>query len=85
VGFHRFFADTSTELFKRIIDVKYDFDDPAWDDVSEAPKEIIRKLLVKDPSQRMTASQLADHPWVKGIGVAERQLTNAGPNMRNIK
>jgi len=84
-GFPPFFADTSTELFKRIIDVKYDFDDPAWDDVSEAPKEIIRKLLVKDPSQRMTASQLAEHPWVKGIGVAERQLTNAGPNMRNIK
>jgi serine/threonine protein kinase len=72
-------------LFKRIIDVKYDFDDPAWDDVSEAPKEIIRKLLVKDPAQRLTASQLAEHPWVKGISVTERHLTNAGTNMNKNK
>jgi len=82
-GFPPFFADTSTELFKKIIDVKYDFDDPAWDDVSEAPKEIIRKLLIKDPKQRLTANQLADHPWVKGIGVGEKQLNMS--NMKNIK
>jgi len=61
-------------LFKKIIDVKYDFDDPAWDDVSEAPKDIIRHLLVKEPSARLTAQQLKDHPWVKGIGVNDKQL-----------
>lgn len=73
-GFPPFFADTSTELFKKIIDVKYDFEDPAWDDVSEAPKNIIRNLLVKNPADRLTAKQLMDHPWVKGIGVGEKQL-----------
>jgi serine/threonine protein kinase len=85
-GFPPFFADTSTELFKKIIEVKYDFDDPAWDDVSEAPKEIIRKLLVKDPKERITAHDLAEHPWVKGIGVAEKQL-GAGTKMKtsNLK
>jgi len=85
-GFPPFFADTSTELFKKIIDVKYDFDDPAWEEVSEEPKEIIKKLLVKDPSQRLTARQLSEHPWVKGINVAEKQL-QASNKMRtsNLK
>jgi len=85
-GFPPFFADTSTELFKKIIDVKYDFDDPAWDDVSDAPKDIIRRLLVKEPSERLTAKQLLDHPWVKGIGVGEKQL-DAGSKMKasNLK
>jgi len=85
-GFPPFFADTSTELFKKIIDVKYDFDDPAWDDVSDAPKDIIRHLLVKEPSERITAKQLLDHPWVKGIGVGEKQL-DAGSKMKasNLK
>lgn len=73
-GFPPFFAETSTELFKKIIDVKYDFDDPAWEDVSEEPKEIIRNLLVKEPAKRLTAKQLAQHPWVMGVGVGDRQL-----------
>jgi len=66
--------------------VKYDFDDPAWEEVSEEPKEIIKKLLVKDPSQRLTARQLSEHPWVKGINVAEKQL-QASNKMRtsNLK
>jgi serine/threonine protein kinase len=48
------------------MDVKYDFDDSVWDDISDSAKDLIRNLLVKDPSKRYTASQCLDHAWVKG-------------------
>jgi len=85
-GYPPFFGPNSTELFKRIIEVKYDFDDPAWEDISDAPKEIIRRLLVKEPSSRMTAREVSEHPWVKGIGVGDKQL-GAGAKMKtnNVK
>lgn len=71
-GYPPFFGDTSSELFKKIIDCNYDFDDPAWDNVSEAPKNLIRQLLVKDPSKRLTAKQMYDHDWVQGKGIPEK-------------
>jgi serine/threonine protein kinase len=48
------------------MDVKYDFDDSVWDDISDSAKDLIRNLLVKDPSKRYTASQCLDHAWVRG-------------------
>eukprot|EP01102_Stenamoeba_stenopodia_P014000 TRINITY_DN4611_c0_g1_i2.p1 TRINITY_DN4611_c0_g1~~TRINITY_DN4611_c0_g1_i2.p1 ORF type:complete len:339 (-),score=95.45 TRINITY_DN4611_c0_g1_i2:253-1269(-) len=71
-GYPPFFGDTSSELFKKIIDCNYDFDDPAWDNVSEPPKNLIRQLLVKDPSKRLTAKQMYDHDWVQGKGLPEK-------------
>jgi len=40
------------------MDVKYDFDDPVWDEISESAKDLIRSLLVKDPAKRFTADQV---------------------------
>jgi hypothetical protein len=34
-GYPPFYADNAPALFKKIMDVKYDFDDSSWDDVSE--------------------------------------------------
>jgi len=65
-GYPPFYADTASALYRRIMDAKYDFDDPSWDDVSESAKDLIRSLLVKDPTTRLTASQCLSHPWVLG-------------------
>lgn len=73
-GFPPFYADTPPELFKKIMEVKYDFDDPAWDDVSAAAKNVIRNLLVKDPAKRWTAKQCLADSWVQGRTVGTKQL-----------
>jgi len=65
-GYPPFYADNAPALFKKIMDVQYDFDDPSWDDVSEDAKNLIKALLVKEPKSRLTAPQVLDHPWVKG-------------------
>ncbi|POM73202.1 Cleavage induced protein kinase [Phytophthora palmivora] len=40
------------------------FDFSAWDNVSPDAKDLISKLLVKDPAQRLTADQMLQHPWM---------------------
>jgi len=65
-GYPPFYADSAPALFKKIMDVKYDFDDSVWDDISDTAKDLIRNLLVKDPAKRFTAQQCLSHAWITG-------------------
>lgn len=40
------------------------FDVPAWQSVSADAKDLIVKLLHKDPAMRLTADQVLQHPWI---------------------
>ena len=73
-GYPPFYADNAPALFKKIMDVKYDFDDPSWDDVSEEAKHLIRHLLVKNTEERYTAEQCRNHPWVLGENASDKPL-----------
>lgn len=79
-GYPPFYADNAPALFKMIMDVKYDFDDPSWDEVSDSAKNLIRNLLVKDPKKRFTAAQCLDDPWVKGTSLPNKVL-----QLQNLK
>jgi len=74
-GYPPFYADNAPALFKKIMDVKYDFDDASWDEVSEEAKNLIRHLLVKDPKERYTAKQCLEDPWVQGVNVSDKMLS----------
>jgi len=65
-GYPPFFADNDPELFKKIMEVDYNFDGEEWESVSDLAKDLITKLLTKDPAVRMTAAQMKEHEWVKG-------------------
>jgi len=65
-GYPPFYADSAPALFKKIMDVKYDFDDSVWDDISDTAKDLIRNLLVKDPNKRYNARQCLEHAWITG-------------------
>eukprot|EP01098_Paradermamoeba_levis_P003709 TRINITY_DN1659_c0_g1_i2.p1 TRINITY_DN1659_c0_g1~~TRINITY_DN1659_c0_g1_i2.p1 ORF type:complete len:354 (-),score=125.62 TRINITY_DN1659_c0_g1_i2:80-1141(-) len=74
-GYPPFFAEDDPSLFKKIMDVDYNFDGEEWDEISETAKELIKKLLTKDPAVRLTASQMKEDPWVKGeTDVSKKQL-----------
>jgi len=75
-GYPPFYADSAPALFKKIMDVKYDFDDSVWDDISDSAKDLIRNLLVKEPSKRFTAKQCLQHPWVKGAAANDNAILN---------
>jgi serine/threonine protein kinase len=53
------------ELFRNIVMGKYVFDEDQWDDVSPDGKAFVSRLLVVDPSKRMTAEGASKHLWMQ--------------------
>ncbi|RZB60835.1 Calcium-dependent protein kinase 16 [Glycine soja] len=49
---------------------KPDFRRKPWPTISNAAKDFVKKLLVKDPRARLTAAQALSHPWVREGGEA---------------
>lgn len=53
------------EIVEQIINAEYEFPSPYFDSVSLEAKKFISSLLVVNPSERMTAEQALNHPWLK--------------------
>jgi hypothetical protein len=58
-------SKSQKELFRKIRSGKFSFPDPYWRNVSEGAMDLIRKLLVVDPTTRFTAKQVLSHPWIE--------------------
>lgn len=67
VGFPPFWHRKQMVMLRNIMDGKYEFCSPEWDDITEAPKDLISKLLVVDPKKRLDASQALDHSFFKAV------------------
>lgn len=68
-GFEPFYDDRGDQaMFQRILKCDYEFMSPWWDEVSVNAKDLVSKLIVKDPKKRLTAKQALQHPWVQGKG-----------------
>jgi len=65
-GMPPFYDDDHFKLFDIIKKGEYDFNDIVWTCVSDEAKDLIERLLVVDPNDRITAEEIMDHPWVMG-------------------
>jgi calcium/calmodulin-dependent protein kinase I len=63
-GYSPFEEKTQDALFARIKKGEYTFHDEFWHTVSDSAKDLIRKLLNINPSQRLTAQQALQHQWM---------------------
>lgn len=63
-GYSPFRSDDKAELIRETTRGKVTFHDRFWKHVSEPAKDFIRRLLVVDPRQRLTAQQALQHPWI---------------------
>lgn len=57
-------GDSVPETFVNITRVDYDFDDEAFDHVSEDAKDFISKLLMHRKEDRMTADECLNFCWL---------------------
>ena len=51
-------------LFRKIKAGRFEFPTPHWDPITESAKDFICKLLVVDPSKRMTMEEAKQHSWL---------------------
>jgi len=58
-------SDSVPVLFKKILALDFKMVGAPWDSVSSEGKNFISKLLVKEPSKRLTVEQIIQDPWLK--------------------
>jgi len=62
VGHPPFEAEKQDDVYKRIVSGEIKF--PADVTISADAKDLISRLLNRDPAQRITLAQVIEHPWV---------------------
>ncbi|XP_075481479.1 calcium-dependent protein kinase 2-like [Primulina tabacum] len=65
-GVPPFWAETEKGIFDAILKEEVDFDSQPWPSISASAKDLVRKMLTKDPKKRITSTQVLEHPWIKG-------------------
>ncbi|OQV13303.1 Phosphorylase b kinase gamma catalytic chain, liver/testis isoform [Hypsibius exemplaris] len=62
-GYPPFWHRKQMVMLRQIMEGKFDFSAPEWNDVTEVSKDLIRKLLTVDPDSRLTADAALQHEF----------------------
>ncbi|KAI3512028.1 hypothetical protein L1887_19191 [Cichorium endivia] len=69
-GVPPFWDETEQGIFEQVLKGDLDFNSEPWPSISESAKDLVRRMLVRDPKRRLTAPEVLRHPWVQDNGVA---------------
>ncbi|XP_029566808.1 myosin light chain kinase, smooth muscle isoform X3 [Salmo trutta] len=64
-GLSPFMGDNDNETLSNVTSATWDFEDDAFDEISDHAKDFITNLLKKDMRARLTCDQCYEHPWLK--------------------
>ncbi|XP_027020238.2 myosin light chain kinase, smooth muscle isoform X1 [Tachysurus fulvidraco] len=64
-GLSPFMGDNENETLSNVTSAAWDFEDEAFDEISDEAKDFISSLLKKDMKARLTCEQCFQHPWLK--------------------
>jgi serine/threonine protein kinase len=60
------------DLMTQIKNAKYSFSSRVWKTVSDTAKNLIEKMLQKDPQKRVSIEEILAHNWLKCPSTRER-------------
>jgi len=84
-GFEPFYDERGDQaMFQKILKCDFEFVSPWWDQVSLNAKDLISKLIVLDPSKRLSAKEAIAHPWVQGKGAKVNHMKDAQKKLREF-
>ncbi|KAK9078569.1 hypothetical protein SSX86_002626 [Deinandra increscens subsp. villosa] len=69
-GVPPFLGETQNDVFREILEGGIDFSFDPWPVISSSAKDLIKKMLLRDRSRRITAYEILRHPWISEDGVA---------------
>lgn len=90
VGCPPFWHRKQMIMLRNIMEGKYSFTSPEWADISEDPKDLIRKCLVVEPENRITVKEALKHPFFtttlfeQDIGGLKRSLSTKSRRFSRI-
>ncbi|XP_075975799.1 peripheral plasma membrane protein CASK isoform X2 [Anticarsia gemmatalis] len=59
------FTGTRERLFEAICRGRLRFDAPMWDDISDAAKDLVQRMLTVDHTQRINIQEVLNHRWIR--------------------
>lgn len=83
-GYPPFIEQNQRTLFRKIRKGQYEFHEEYWGQVSEDAKDLIRKLLVVDPSNRYTSKDALANKWI-GADASKLAGLDLGKNLDAFK
>eukprot|EP01056_Protomagalhaensia_sp_Gyna25_P000727 Protomagalhaensia_sp_Gyna_25__726@NODE_1343_length_1924_cov_27_212202_g1075_i0_p1_GENE_NODE_1343_length_1924_cov_27_212202_g1075_i0NODE_1343_length_1924_cov_27_212202_g1075_i0_p1_ORF_typecomplete_len587_score113_89Pkinase/PF00069_25/3_9e70Pkinase_Tyr/PF07714_17/1_1e41EFhand_7/PF13499_6/3_3e09EFhand_7/PF13499_6/5_8e07Kinaselike/PF14531_6/1_2e13EFhand_6/PF13405_6/0_0043EFhand_6/PF13405_6/6_2e02EFhand_6/PF13405_6/3_1e05EFhand_6/PF13405_6/1e02EFhand_11/PF08976_11/2_9e05EFhand_11/PF08976_11/0_011EFha len=66
------------QILVKIRNANYNFDGAVWSTISEAAKDFIRSLLVRDPNERPSAEEALKHKWLQQSSEVENNEIDIG-------
>ncbi|TVU41479.1 hypothetical protein EJB05_15001 [Eragrostis curvula] len=69
-GVPPFWDESEQGIFEQVLRGDLDFSSEPWPSISRSAKDLVRKMLNRDPRKRLTAHEALCHPWVCVDGVA---------------
>ncbi|KAL6132508.1 hypothetical protein ACLB2K_064750 [Fragaria x ananassa] len=67
-GIPPFYGETATEIFEAVLRGNLRFPPKVFRGVSPAAKDLLRKMMCRDVSRRLSAEQALRHPWILSGG-----------------
>ncbi|KAL4305787.1 hypothetical protein HN51_039759 [Arachis hypogaea] len=63
-----FYGENASEIFEAVVRANLRFPTTIFRSVSSSAKDLLRKMICKDPSRRISAEQALRHPWILSGG-----------------
>ena len=83
VGETPFHSNYLNELIENICKAEINLNEPRWNKISNKAKDLINKLICKDPQLRIKPEEALCHPWFKEVtltGEIERDQLKKNSN-----
>ncbi|XP_033207061.1 phosphorylase b kinase gamma catalytic chain, skeletal muscle/heart isoform isoform X1 [Belonocnema kinseyi] len=90
VGCPPFWHRKQMVMLRNIMEGKFSFTSPEWADITDAPKDLISKLLVVDPKKRICIREALEHSffhtvlWDQDIAPLKRSLSTNSRRLSRI-
>ncbi|KAL0818111.1 hypothetical protein ABMA28_008638 [Loxostege sticticalis] len=91
VGCPPFWHRKQMVMLRNIMEGKYSFTSPEWADISDDPKDLIRRLLVVDPHERIDVAEALNHAffhtvlWDQDMTPLKQSLSSSSRRMSRIE
>ena len=89
-GYPPFDGDNDQEIMKNVAESEFNFDGEEWVEISKEAKNLIKKLLRRDPKSRISAEEALKDNWIKHNldlskeNVSKTQLKHQYKNLKNF-
>lgn len=69
-GVPPFWGENEQGIFDAILRGHLDFSSDPWPSISSSAKDLVKKMLREDPTERISAAEVLNHPWMREDGDA---------------